>query len=63
MGSFALGKVALEDLLGRGLLAPVTDDGARACDDHARGALLVELAQANPGAEFLRVRNLHTSSQ
>ena len=51
-------KVVEEDREGLGLLAVVLDDDARAADDLAGDALLVELAEASPLAEELGVRDL-----
>jgi len=51
-------KVVEEDREGLGLLAVVLDDDARAADDLAGDALLVELAEAGPLAEELGVRDL-----
>mmetsp|Transcript_20228 Transcript_20228/g.56032 ORF Transcript_20228/g.56032 Transcript_20228/m.56032 type:complete len:297 (+) Transcript_20228:272-1162(+) len=50
--------VLLDEDLGRGVLAPVTDHSAGALDHLAGLALAVELGKTNPLAELLAVRNL-----
>ncbi len=45
--------VLLDDVVGRRLLAPVTDDDAGAADDLSRLALGVQLAQAAPFAQLV----------
>ena len=52
-------EVVEEDVKTLGLNTVVLDDNARAADDLAGVALTVDLAEASPGTEDLRVTNLN----